>query len=366
MDAPTPAPTATAPSPEAIKQLCIESMLMMSSADLSELQRIVHPLAVNHEAKKEPPAASEPGPNGFYATARWLREAFADLSFELHHVVAEGDLVVVHNTMSGRHTGPMVEYENGEVATVFPPTGRTFASTQTHWFRVADGMVIEHWANRDDVGTAQQLGWIPPSPRYLVRMALARRRVRRQHAKAARRSSGRPTAPTSGRGSSTTPRRARRAPMKRAAGVAMMAVLTAPVGFLTGCSDDAGAEPPTTISRDTWIETVNGICVEHNNALADVIGPLFAEGPPSDERAQAALDEIVQRTRAVTDEIDNLREPSALTIHVAAMVAALDAGSDQAEALGGPAFFAAKQFDPFRPAAEIAGELGLEACDTEG
>ena len=34
-----------------------------------------------------------------------------------------------------------------------------------------DGQVIEHWANRDDMGTALQLGWIPPSPVYLVRMA---------------------------------------------------------------------------------------------------------------------------------------------------------------------------------------------------
>jgi predicted ester cyclase len=168
-------------SPEAAKQLCVESMHIMASGDMSDFQRVVHPQAINREAKDEPPAAHEPGPNGFYATALWLRAAFADLSFEVHDVVAEGELVVVHNTMSGRHHGPMIEYVDGEVATVFPPTGRTFASTQTHWFRVADGMVIEHWANRDDIGTAQQLGWVPPSPRFLLRMAIARRRARRQH-----------------------------------------------------------------------------------------------------------------------------------------------------------------------------------------
>lgn len=375
MDAPTTDPTivpTTTPSlthplsSEAAKQLCIDSMFMMASGDLSEFQRIVHPLAVNHEAKDEPPAASEPGPNGFYATALWLREAFADLSFELHHAIAEGDLVVVHNTMRGRHTGAMVEYQHGEVATVFPPTGRTFASTQTHWFRVADGMVIEHWANRDDIGTAQQLGWIPPTPRYLLRMASARRRARRQLAKATRRMPDRPTPPAPDGGDAAPPRRTDQPPMKRAAGVAMLAMLAAPFGLLTGCSDDANAESPTTLSRDTWIDTVNEICVDHNDALANVIGPLFVDGPPSDERAQAALDEIVQRTRAVTDRIDELAEPSALTIHVATLLAALDAGSDEAESLGGPAFFAATHVDPFRPAADIAGDLGLEACDTEG
>ena len=120
----------------------------------------------------------------------------------------------------------------------------------------------------------------------------------------------------------------------------------------------------TTLSRDGWITTVNDICVHHNEALGAIIGPLFAGGPPAAEDAQAALDEIVRRTRAVTDEIDALAEPSSLTVHVAALVSALDAGSDQAEAMGGPAFFAS-EVDPFRPAGDIAGELGLDACDTE-
>jgi hypothetical protein len=62
---------------------------------------------------------------------------------------------------------------------VFPPTRRRFAATQTHWFRIADGLVIEHWANRDDNGQAMQLGWIPPSPIYLLRMQLATRKAKR-------------------------------------------------------------------------------------------------------------------------------------------------------------------------------------------
>ena len=36
--------------------------------------------------------------------------------------------------------------------------------------------MIEHWANRDDLGMAMQLG-VPPRPRYLARMALAKRRA---------------------------------------------------------------------------------------------------------------------------------------------------------------------------------------------
>ena len=131
-------------------------------------------------SQDEPPDARQPGPKGFHATALWLRGMFADLAFEVHEVVAEGDVVVIHNTMSGRQHGPMVEYgPDGAVGAVFPSTGRTFATTQTHWFRLADGKVIEHWANRDDIGTAKQLGGVPPSPGYLIRMAKARRRARR-------------------------------------------------------------------------------------------------------------------------------------------------------------------------------------------
>jgi hypothetical protein len=97
-------------------------------------------------------------------------------------VLVEGDLAVVHCTMSGRHVRPFAEYdEDAEVKEVFPPTGKRFATTQTHWLRVADGRVIEHWANRDDLGTAFQLGWVPPSPLYLLRSALAKRRARRAH-----------------------------------------------------------------------------------------------------------------------------------------------------------------------------------------
>jgi hypothetical protein len=94
-------------------------------------------------------------------------------------VVADGDLVVIHATMSGRQVKPFVTYDaDAGVKQAFPPTGRTFASTQSHWFRVQDGLVILHWANRDDLGTATQLGWIPPTPLFLLRMFLAIRRAR--------------------------------------------------------------------------------------------------------------------------------------------------------------------------------------------
>lgn len=154
----------------------------MAACDLDALTEIVHPEATNREASAEPPATRGRGPAAFYATALWLRDAYSDLSFDIHDVVVDGDLAVAHVTMRGRHTGPFVTYDaDGKVERAFAPTGREFAVTQTHWIRIADGMAVEHWANRDDMGQAVQLGWIPPTPGYLFRCARATRRARRAH-----------------------------------------------------------------------------------------------------------------------------------------------------------------------------------------
>ena len=53
-------------------------------------------------------------------------------------------------------------------------------STRLMRLRMRDGLVIEHWANRDDLGMGQQLGWNPPTPLYLARMLVATRRARRR------------------------------------------------------------------------------------------------------------------------------------------------------------------------------------------
>ena len=165
-----------------IKDIALRSMEIMRDGTYEDFVEVVHPEAVNHESKDEPPATRGRGPAAFYATALWLRDAFADLDFEVHTVVAEDDLVVVHNTMHGVHARAFVGYKpDGTVDQAFPPTGRSFASTQPPWLRVRDGQVVEHWANRDDMGTALQLGWIPPSPAYLVRMARATRQARKQN-----------------------------------------------------------------------------------------------------------------------------------------------------------------------------------------
>ena len=170
-------------APADLKAIAVRSMQIMATGTFEDFEAVIHPDFVNHEAKDEPPESRGRGPRPAYATAMWLRAAFHDLAFQVHTVVCEDDLVVVHNTMTGLHAGLFVTFdENAEVAEVFPPTHKRFASTQTHWLRIADSKLVEHWANRDDMATALQLGWAPPTPLYLVRMALAKRRERRRYA----------------------------------------------------------------------------------------------------------------------------------------------------------------------------------------
>jgi predicted ester cyclase len=100
------------------------------------------------------------------------------MSFAIEHVAVEGDLVAWSGTMSGRHTGDFVTWNaDAQVERVFVATGKTFTVPHAHFHRMRDGLIAEHWAVRDDMGQATQLGWVPPSPLYLWRCSRATRRA---------------------------------------------------------------------------------------------------------------------------------------------------------------------------------------------
>jgi steroid delta-isomerase-like uncharacterized protein len=99
---------------------------------------------VNHEA----PAGTPPGPGSVAFFMHMLAEAFSDQHWTMHHVIAEGDTVVMHCTHSGRHTGTFMG---------LPATGRSFAYKQIHIVRIVNGKGAEHWAVRDDASLMRQL-----------------------------------------------------------------------------------------------------------------------------------------------------------------------------------------------------------------
>ena len=156
------------------------SLRLMQAWDDAEAAELIHPDAANDEAVSEPPAARGRGPAAFKATYDWLHATFEELRWDVEDLVAEGDLVVARTVMRGRQVAPFVTYgPDGRPAQVFASTGRSFASSQTHWYRLAEGRIVGHAADRDDLGQARQLGWVPPTPAFLLRSALAGRRLRR-------------------------------------------------------------------------------------------------------------------------------------------------------------------------------------------
>jgi len=166
---------------ETLVRAATRAIHVIADGDLDQFRELFHLQATNRESITEPPSTRGAGPAAFHASAEWLRSAFSDLAFTVREAAVDTDTVVLHATMSGRHTGDFVTYTpDATVERVFVPTGRAFEVTQTHWQRIRDGKVVEHWANRDDQGMALQAGWVPPSPAYLLRCALATARARRQ------------------------------------------------------------------------------------------------------------------------------------------------------------------------------------------
>jgi predicted ester cyclase len=94
------------------------------------------------------------GPQAMRASAEWLLAQFPDMHMTIEAMVAEGDTVAVRVLSEGTNLGPL----NG----VVPPTGKRFSARQSHWYRITDGKLAEHWATREDLPTMLQLGVIKP------------------------------------------------------------------------------------------------------------------------------------------------------------------------------------------------------------
>ncbi len=97
------------------------------------------------------------GPSHARQVVAWLRAQFPDLEMAIESVVAEGDMVALLVRASGTNLGLLAGFA--------PPTNKRFVTHQSHWYRVLDGKLCEHWATRDDLSAMLQLGVIhPPGP----------------------------------------------------------------------------------------------------------------------------------------------------------------------------------------------------------
>jgi predicted ester cyclase len=104
-------------------------------------------------------AAAPQGRDGLRQTLATLDHDLDGPTATVHRVMAQGDLVVVHLTLEGRHVASTMP-----LLAAVPPTGKRIAWEFIHIWRVVDGLVVEHWACRDDVGLLAQVGgWPPPA-----------------------------------------------------------------------------------------------------------------------------------------------------------------------------------------------------------
>jgi predicted ester cyclase len=87
---------------------------------------------------------------------------FPDVKMAPLNIVAEGDWIVAHCAFSGTHKG-IGQHPLVHEGLLFgaPPTGKSFKTQHIHMFRLNDNLIVEHWAVRNDVGMARQLGLLP-------------------------------------------------------------------------------------------------------------------------------------------------------------------------------------------------------------
>ena len=93
-----------------------------------------------------PDGSETKGIAGLREHVRELHDAFPDWSEDIKHIVAEGDLVVIHYVSGGTNQGQWL----GK-----PPTGNRVQINEMSIFRIEDGRIAEQWL-LPDLGSMQQ------------------------------------------------------------------------------------------------------------------------------------------------------------------------------------------------------------------
>jgi steroid delta-isomerase-like uncharacterized protein len=102
------------------------------------------------------------GREGFRRVLTDIFTTFPDWRVDIVDLDAVGDDVVIRAMVSGTHKGVGRLAVNGGLLVGVPPTGKSFKVQHIHWNTLKNGLIVEHWANRDDVGMMRQLGLLPP------------------------------------------------------------------------------------------------------------------------------------------------------------------------------------------------------------
>jgi len=132
-------------SERSAKEIVEELLRRQEAGDDTVLDELVAEDMVNH-------AAGPQGREGLRLILGIIDNDLGPVTAEQHHLIGDGDVVAQHLTLHGTHRGSTMPLLAGTAA-----SGRPAAWTFIHIWRIADGMIVEHWACRDDMGLLEQL-----------------------------------------------------------------------------------------------------------------------------------------------------------------------------------------------------------------
>jgi predicted ester cyclase len=133
-----------------IVRLCHEQL---NNGNLETALELIAEEATNHGLKV--------GKAGYKMVWDDIYRTFPDCKFETEDIVESGDSVIVRTKVRGTHLGTGEFPVNGGMLVGVEPTGKSFEVQHIHWYKLRDGKIAEHYANRDDIGMMQQLGLLP-------------------------------------------------------------------------------------------------------------------------------------------------------------------------------------------------------------
>lgn len=120
-----------------------------NKGNLALLDELALPNMVVHGVPPELPPSLE----GLRQFIKMYRTAFPDLQFTLGDLIAEGDKVAVRWTVTGTHTGKLLN---------FPVLGKKGTVTGITVTRYDEkGKIAENWFEFDQLTMLQQIGVIP-------------------------------------------------------------------------------------------------------------------------------------------------------------------------------------------------------------
>ena len=133
------------------KEIVQELARRLAAGDDTAVDEFVAEDMVNHAA-----GPRRQGREGWKQILANIENDLGRTEIEHHRLIAEGDLVAHHMTMTGTHQASTMPLLYG-----VPVTHHPVAWTYIHIWRIADGKIVEHWACRDDVGLLRQVGAWP-------------------------------------------------------------------------------------------------------------------------------------------------------------------------------------------------------------